>query len=62
MNRFYVYAMCDKHNNYRWVCRFNDLHTALESCNRKRFRGVDSFVSTRNNIGLHAEPVEVTND
>jgi len=53
--------MCDHFNDYRHVCRFTDLHTALESCNRKRFKGVDSFVSTRNDIGIH-KPVELTND
>lgn len=61
MKNYYVYVMCDHFNDYRHVCRFTDLHTALESCNRKRFKGVDSFVSTRNDIGIH-KPVELTND
>ena len=49
---YYVYIMCPHFKEYRWVCRFADNHTALESCNRKRANDIDSFVSTRGDIGI----------
>jgi len=52
---FYVYIMCPHFKQYRWVCRFGDNYTALQSCNRKRANGIDSFVSNKGNIGVSAE-------
>ncbi len=54
---YYVYIYCPHFEGYRWVCRFKHLHTALESCNRKREREMKadlplSFVSDRSDRGL----------
>ncbi len=49
---FYVYIMCPHFKGYRWIFRAKDLHTALESVNRKRARGIDAFVSDRSDVGL----------
>jgi len=57
MEKYYVYVMCNHMKDYRWVVRCNCLYTALQSCNRKRANGVDSFVSTRNDIGGHGERI-----
>ena len=55
MKMYYVYIMCPHFKGYRWVCRYKDNFTALESCNRKREKGIDSFVSERSDIGLSKE-------
>ncbi len=49
---FYVYIECPYFNKYRWICRFKDLHTALNSCNRKRNNGINAFVSDKSDLGI----------